>query len=361
MRDLDSLVAGGEDDQATHHRAHLLTVLVQAGVLVKVIDRFHVRIGRLRLRVREAPAAVDQHGAVVGRVHEGRFRLGRVLHVVQGLRDHQPDAGVGASVAAGHTAAAETVVVDGRDRTGHVRAVVAHGDLAEGRRAVGGHEAVAVDIVDVAVVVVILSGIAVQLGLVDPHVLVEVFVVEIRALVVDGHDHLRLAGLDLPGVEGVHVAAFRPLRLSAGILVMPLDREVRIVKRILQLHTADLGHEFHDRDLLQIGDGVARPGQRQAAVEVDVIPEVQAGGAVARLPFPCGRESTGHRIVAQGGQVQPLGLGPDKRGFFLEFDPDDAGHGAGRHFDGRFGRFPDGGPGLGLAGAGEGQQDSREE
>ena len=88
MLDLAAVVAGGKDDKAADHRAGLLAVLVQSCIGIEVIDRLDIRSRCGLLIVDEAPAAVDQDGSVVGRIHEGCRSEGTVL-AVEGLGDHQ--------------------------------------------------------------------------------------------------------------------------------------------------------------------------------------------------------------------------------------------------------------------------------
>ena len=145
-------------------------------------------------------------------------------------------------------------------------------DLAYRDFAIVGHETVSIDIVRIAVIVIVLARLAVKLGLVHPHIGGQVLVHIVHALVVDRDDNLRLAGLDGPGIEGVDVAAFSPLGLSAGILVMPLLGQPRIVERIGQVHRLDGGDELEDVDVVQAGDSLAGLCHRNGVIEDDVVP-----------------------------------------------------------------------------------------
>ena len=141
------------------------------------------------------------------------------------------------------------------------------------------HEVVAVDVVDVAVVVVVDSGSSVGLGLVDPHVAGKVFVLILRSGVADGYYHVAGAGGDLPGGEKVDVGAGYRAALGSGIVEVPLLPEVRVV----EASGSGLGrHHIGDAGDSGSGGQVAgRLGQREFGGEADVVPAVQAGFAVA--------------------------------------------------------------------------------
>ena len=142
----------------------------------------------------------------------------------------------------------------------------------------------------------------------------------VHAHVVDRHDHLRLARLDGPGLVGVDVTSFRPLVPAARIVVVPLLCEPRVVEERRFGQTARLGNELHFLDAFQGGEGGPGLGQRQGGVEGDVVPQVQACGAVPCLPFAGRREGAGHRAGAEGRQIRSGGF--RGRRVVFELDPD---------------------------------------
>lgn len=122
------------------------------------------------------------------------------------------------AVPAGHTADSDAVVVFGSYRTGHMGTVVVHLDLV-----VVFDEIPAVKIVDVAVSVVVYTGLSVQLRRID-HIALQVFVGIIHASVHDGYDNLRGTLCNFPGPEQVDIGSRKRIGKGAVVVVMPLVR-----------------------------------------------------------------------------------------------------------------------------------------
>ncbi len=110
------VIAGGEEYQTSGHRPRLIAVRVDAGVFVEVVDGFR---DACQIAV-QRPAAVDQHGAVVGGIDESVFDIRRASGC---LRAHQAYSAVRRAVASGHSADSDAVVVDSGDSAAHVHAV----------------------------------------------------------------------------------------------------------------------------------------------------------------------------------------------------------------------------------------------
>ncbi len=142
---------------------------------------------------------------------------------------------------------AQSVVIDGSDRTCDVRSVTAIVRAVPSKRT-GSMEVVSVDIVLVAVVIVVLALLAVLLGLVDPHVSGQILVGIVHGLVDDGNDDVAATGFELPCGSDVDIGTgygtTRNLRI-ARIDVVPLQRQARIVELILD-------GTRHIRDIVQI-------------------------------------------------------------------------------------------------------------
>ena len=68
-------------------------------------------------------------------------------------------------------------------------------------------EGLAVDIIDIAVAVIIHTRLTVELGLIDPEVLLQVFVLEIAAGVAHCDNDIRASGGYLPGLQDIQIAA----------------------------------------------------------------------------------------------------------------------------------------------------------
>ena len=133
--------------------------------------------------------------------------------------------------------------------------VVLRGDYARHMRAVAGvvdvvprddarvlDEVVAVDVALIAVAVVVLVR-AVDFVLVDPHVVLQVGVLDHHALVEDGHDDRLVARREFPSLLALHVGVHDgfPAEHVAAVHEVPLLREQHVVERI--------------------GRGFARPGR----------------------------------------------------------------------------------------------------
>ncbi len=322
MLNLAPVIAGGKDNKTTCHRPCLHAVLVQPGVGVEVVDSLYVGLGRFLLVVGETPAAVNQHGTIVCRIHKGCGSQGTIAPV-QCLGYHQAYAAAGSAVSTGNAAHADSIVIHGGNRAGHMRTMVAGLNLANSHLAVRRHETVSVDIVGIAIIVVIFARQSVKLCLVHPHIGMQVFVHVIYADIVHSHNHFRITGFNGPGAERVYVAAFCPLVFTAGILIVPLLREPGIVEGIRHLPGLRLGDILHDFYIFEGGrNRFPSLGHRNGLVKNDVVPQVKTCGAVTLLPLPCRRKRPGKGVTAQG-----------KRGAFfrlmLEFDTDDAGGGSG--------------------------------
>ena len=213
-------VAHGEDAEAAGHAR-------SAGLFGEVVDG--VEDGLLVVaRAVPAPRALRDAGAVLAGVDEGlgKVALAGAAARVKDLARHQAHARLYRAVAAGHAGHADAVVVDGGYGAGHVGAVVVGINLA-----FVGAEVVAVDIVDITVAVIVLAGLAVELGQVDVEVLAQVLVAGVDTAVDDGDDNVGRAGRDLPGVKEVDVGSGDAVGYVAEVLVVPLERHLRVVPR----------------------------------------------------------------------------------------------------------------------------------
>ena len=105
-----------------------------------------------------------------------------------------------------------------------MRTMVTGLDPSDRNFAVIGHETVTINIIRIPIIIIVLTWFAIEFGLIDPHVGLKILMQVIHSKVINSHDHLRLSDFDSPGIESVHVAAFRPLGLAPGVLIMPLLR-----------------------------------------------------------------------------------------------------------------------------------------
>ena len=190
-----------------------------------------------------APAALQDHGAVVGgvfdRLDRGQRVAGRAAR--KNLARHDLRAG-DAAPAAGDRADADAVVVLRGDYARHMRAVAGVVDVVPRDDARVLDEVVAVDVALIAVAVVILVR-AVDFVLVDPHVVLQVGVLDHHALVEDGHDDRLVARREFPRLLALHVGVHDgfPAEHVAAVHEVPLLRKQQVVEGI--------------------GRGFARPGR----------------------------------------------------------------------------------------------------
>ena len=207
-------------------------------------------------------------------------------------------------------------------------------DRTDGVLAVMRHEVVAINVVDIAIVVVVATGRTVHLHGIDPHVLLQVLVVVVNAFVDDADNHVRMAGFDRPGAGGIDIATRGGMVARTIVDIVPLLGKKRVVeedgRHVVEFDARD---ELHHVNILQGRNGLAGLGERHIGVEMDVIPKVKAPGAVSGFPLPCRRENAGHRGVRQRREVRAAGFGPGR--LTLEFHTDNARDAVLRHLDGR--------------------------
>ena len=183
------IVACGKYDKTARHRTHLVAFFVKAGIVGEVIhgclERRRSGAGNGR-----APAVLRNDGSVVAAPYYG-FSAGALFCAIENLAGHDLDSGhLLFGIASGYAAHANAVVVHCSDSACNVGSVVTGID---GERTV-------CKIVSETVVALLL--------LVDPHVVGEVLVVEIHALVHHTYDDVGIAGLIvLPYRENVDVAS----------------------------------------------------------------------------------------------------------------------------------------------------------
>ena len=231
-----SLIAGREDHKATGHRSFLnRSILIHAGIVNEIIHRlFQRRENTVPITLRErrciTPTVLADYGTVVGSVLEctgnivGRSTVVAIKHA-QAHDTHT----VVRTRTARYTTDADTVVVYGRNRSGNVRSVVIGAEITA--RAVA--EVVAEIVVHITVAVIIDTGRTVHFGLVEPHVVIEVFVVIIHRTVDNRNDHVTRPLLTLPCRYRINIGAGNSLRDQASVvLIVPLQIEHRVIERI---------------------------------------------------------------------------------------------------------------------------------
>ena len=309
---LEALVAGCEEDQAALHRPRLVAVRVRAGVLDEVVDGVAERGlgivepvgsgGSLFVAVVIIPpAVVGNDGAVVGRPHKGGGIVALVITFgSEDVAGHDTYA-AHAVHAAGDTAHADAVVVDGGDGAGHVRAMLVDEQLVR---------------------IISLDEVAASF-LRRQHDAEHVLVVGLDAAVNDGDDDVAgAAGVVPPDRFDVDVRARDEVgRYAAVVDVVPLFRQMRVVEDRAAL-LFGLEHDgFHIRQCAEVLAGF---GAGHGRVVADPVPAVQAGGAVARLEFAGVREHALQGADAQGFQgfgvpceVEAVGalFGDEQHGF----------------------------------------------
>ena len=156
-----------------------------------------------------------------------------------------------------------------------------------------GHEIVAVHVVDISVAVVIAARSAVELGLVDPKVGLDVGMGDIHSAVHYSHDYVFIAE-DPVGVPGfleldVHSCGESVL---AGVVVVPLGRILGIVHghRSLPDFQRRFG-ELYAFDLREVSGGA---GQRDILIVADGEPFVETGRSLAGFEFSADKEGRAH-------------------------------------------------------------------
>ena len=157
--------------------------------------------------------------------------------------------------------------------------------------------------------------------------------VVVDTFVNDADDHVRVTGLDRPGAGGIDVATRNGIVARTVVDIVPLLGKKRVVeedgRHIIEFDARD---ELHHIKIVQGRYGLARLGEWRIFIKVNVIPEMQAPGAMARFPLPCGRENAGHRCVRQGREVRTAGFRLD--GISFKLHPDDARDAVVRRLDG---------------------------
>ncbi len=124
------LVTGCKDDQATRHRAYLVTVFIHTGVGVEIIDGHLVGVGDV-VDSLVAPTVLGDDGPMVGTPLDGAGAIGAALLIfLEDLGRHEPDTldafGV---VAACNAADAFAVIIHSSNCSGHMGAVIGLEDV----------------------------------------------------------------------------------------------------------------------------------------------------------------------------------------------------------------------------------------
>ncbi|GFI54154.1 hypothetical protein IMSAGC022_00765 [Alistipes sp.] len=168
--------------------------------------------------------------------------------------------------------------------------------------ALTGNEVIAVLVVGIAVAVVILAVGAVELGVIDPHVVFQILVRIHHTLVDHGHDDARIARSELPCLEEVDVGTLLGLCAERTVVhVVPLRRELRVVERHIRatrlchlvagyggaaLHALDIDVVLHAHHLAYLGQQRGHLFKIGAPVERESVPLVQSRTARSLLGAP---------------------------------------------------------------------------
>ena len=186
---------------------------------------------------------------------------------------------------------------------------------ADGQRTVV-HEVPAVDVVDIAVAVAVLT--VLRLVGIDPHVGGQVGMIPLHAVVDHGDHDPRIARAELPRLVAVDVGAGANPRIEiriARIDVVPLLAQIGIVevhgrtalhrrRPLFQRHgfaaadPLDVPVELHDMHFGNRSQTAGRFGEIGSGVELDEVPAVQPRGTRTRLVALVHREETPQRLHA---------------------------------------------------------------
>ena len=154
-------------------------------------------------------------------------------------------------------------------------------------------EVEAVDIVDEAVAIIVDTFLTIELLLIDEEVVLEVRVGDINTTVGDSDDDVRLTCFLFPSLEEADVSTSDAAREAAGIVVVPLVAEHRVIEGScrsiastrsidsysLARRTSDLVDGLGVFDLGRRGKGLHSPLEILLLIEADDVPEVQTFAA----------------------------------------------------------------------------------
>ena len=154
-------------------------------------------------------------------------------------------------------------------------------------------EVEAVDIVDKAVAIIVDTFLTIELLLIDEEVVLEVWMGDINTTVGDSDDDVRLTCFLFPSLEEADVSTSDAAREAAGIVVVPLVAEHRVIEGScgsiastrsidsysLARRTSDLVDGLSVFDLGCRGKGLHSPLEVLLLIEADDVPEVQTFAA----------------------------------------------------------------------------------
>ena len=105
---------------------------------------------------------------------------------------------------------------------------------------------IAIDVIYISIAVIIHTGLAVKLGLVDPHIGCQVLVTIVHTSVSDSHDHVLASGSHLPRGEEIDIRTFHLSTPGTEIHIMPLVIQLRIIERIVGIRRILYGIYIRD-------------------------------------------------------------------------------------------------------------------
>ena len=284
------IVTSSEDDYPTLHRrvGQLIPILVAAGVLDEVVDS-----GLLALRdsgdvglVDVAPRVLADDSTVIGTVDDSVGAVTAFTFAPKDLTAHQASPRAFGTITPSDTSDADTVVVAGCDCTCDVSTV---GLIVGIDLTIVMDEVEAVDIVDKAVAIIVDTFLTIELLLIDEEVVLEIRVSDIDTTVGDSDDDVRLTCFLFPSLEEADVSTSDAAREAAGIVVVPLVAEHRVIEGScgsiastrsidsysLARRTSDLVDGLSVFDLGRRGKGLHSPLEVLLLIEADDVPKVQ--------------------------------------------------------------------------------------